>query len=169
MAGWTPAFILMHIRRLCLTLPLCCLALAWLTVGVCLAQESGEGSTTPRLILKAEPVEDVDTAMAEEEEKEPEKKAPLDATWRTQTQARTLTLSIPAPRGQIVDRNGEPLGKQGRSEIAWYDDMSLLPHMFRLLNAWRIDAKLVLLTPLPHTMDRKALCAEAERMIRQAI
>lgn len=30
-------------------------------------------------------------------------------TWETQRLARTYVLSIPAPRGQITDRNGEPL------------------------------------------------------------
>ena len=32
-------------------------------------------------------------------------------TWETQRQARTYTLSIPAPRGQITDRNGKPLAQ----------------------------------------------------------
>lgn len=32
-------------------------------------------------------------------------------TWETQRQARTYTLSIPAPRGQITDRNGRPLAQ----------------------------------------------------------
>jgi penicillin-binding protein 2 len=32
-------------------------------------------------------------------------------TWETQKHARTYLLSIPAPRGQIVDRNGEPLAQ----------------------------------------------------------
>jgi len=32
-------------------------------------------------------------------------------TWETQRQARTFTLSIPAPRGQITDRNGRPLAQ----------------------------------------------------------
>lgn len=32
-------------------------------------------------------------------------------TWETQLQARTFQLSIPAPRGQIVDRNGKPLAQ----------------------------------------------------------
>jgi penicillin-binding protein 2 len=32
-------------------------------------------------------------------------------TWETQRQARTYLLSIPAPRGQIVDRTGEPLAQ----------------------------------------------------------
>ncbi|MDP9291709.1 MAG: penicillin-binding protein 2 [Verrucomicrobiota bacterium] len=32
-------------------------------------------------------------------------------SWETQRQARTYLLSIPAPRGQITDRNGEPLAQ----------------------------------------------------------
>ena len=32
-------------------------------------------------------------------------------TWETQRQARTYTLAIPAPRGQITDRNGQPLAQ----------------------------------------------------------
>lgn len=32
-------------------------------------------------------------------------------TWETQKQARTYTLAIPAPRGQITDRNGRPLAQ----------------------------------------------------------
>ncbi len=41
--------------------------------------------------------------------------APADVgftpTWETQKGARTYLLGIPAPRGQIVDRNGEPLAQ----------------------------------------------------------
>ena len=32
-------------------------------------------------------------------------------TWETQKQARTYLLHIPAPRGQITDRNGAPLDR----------------------------------------------------------
>ncbi len=32
-------------------------------------------------------------------------------TWETQKQARTFSLGIPAPRGQITDRNGRPLAQ----------------------------------------------------------
>ncbi|MEI6351487.1 MAG: penicillin-binding protein 2 [Verrucomicrobiota bacterium] len=35
----------------------------------------------------------------------------LKPTWETQRQARTYLLGIPAPRGQISDRNGEPLAQ----------------------------------------------------------
>lgn len=38
-------------------------------------------------------------------------KMDLKAGWQTQKEARALTMSIPAPRGQIVDRNGIPLAQ----------------------------------------------------------
>ena len=34
------------------------------------------------------------------------------ATWQTQQDARTLLLTVPAPRGQIVDRNGYCLAQR---------------------------------------------------------
>jgi penicillin-binding protein 2 len=51
---------------------------------------------------KALPVENL-SSNPEAEEK---KKGDLSATLLTQKEARTMRLSIPAPRGQIVDRNG---------------------------------------------------------------
>ena len=51
---------------------------------------------------KALPVESV-SAGNEADAKE---KGDLSATLLTQKEARTMRLSIPAPRGQIVDRNG---------------------------------------------------------------
>jgi penicillin-binding protein 2 len=35
----------------------------------------------------------------------------IKPTWETQKQARTYLLDIPAPRGQITDRNGQPLAQ----------------------------------------------------------
>ena len=35
----------------------------------------------------------------------------IKPTWETQKQARTYVLDIPAPRGQITDRNGSPLAQ----------------------------------------------------------
>src|SRR6478735_8880063 len=32
-------------------------------------------------------------------------------TWETQKKARTYVLGIPAPRGQVTDRNGNPLAQ----------------------------------------------------------
>lgn len=45
-----------------------------------------------------------------------EEETTLDATWKTRTEARALTLDIPAPRGQIVDHRGYPLA---HSEVAY--------------------------------------------------
>ncbi len=42
---------------------------------------------------------------------EPQVKPELKAGWQTQKEARTFTLSIPAPRGLIVDRHGVPLAQ----------------------------------------------------------
>lgn len=42
---------------------------------------------------------------------EPAPKKELKAGWRTDPEARTLMLNVPAPRGQIVDRNGVPLAQ----------------------------------------------------------
>ena len=39
------------------------------------------------------------------------KKSNIKAAWETKTEARTLTLKVPAPRGQIIDRNGESLAQ----------------------------------------------------------
>jgi penicillin-binding protein 2 len=35
----------------------------------------------------------------------------LTPSWETQRQAATYSLTIPAPRGQITDRNGVPLAQ----------------------------------------------------------
>ena len=42
---------------------------------------------------------------------------PNEASLFTQKEARTMTLSIPAPRGLILDRNGEPLAQ---SKVVYY-------------------------------------------------
>jgi penicillin-binding protein 2 len=55
-------------------------------------------------VPKAQPVEDTNpNALAK-----PAPPTDLDASWKTQREARSLTLQVPAPRGQIVDRNGVP-------------------------------------------------------------
>lgn len=64
-----------------------------------------------QVALKAQPVEEepketVKPAVPEKED--------LKASWQTQREARALTLSVPAPRGQIVDRHGVPFA-QNRS------------------------------------------------------
>jgi len=57
------------------------------------------------------------TAKALREKSEPEEKGRLGSSIMTRTEARTFTFSIPAPRGQLLDRNGLPLAQ---SKIAHY-------------------------------------------------
>ncbi|MBP6600898.1 MAG: hypothetical protein KA250_03785 [Verrucomicrobiales bacterium] len=45
----------------------------------------------------------------------------IGSTVQTRTEARTFTFSIPAPRGQILDRNGYPLAQ---SKVAYYAAIS---------------------------------------------
>jgi len=70
----------------------------------------GQDVGETKVSLKAEPVVDL-PADAPPKENKPDPKKELVASWKTQSQARTLTLSIPAPRGQIVDRNGIPFAQ----------------------------------------------------------
>jgi penicillin-binding protein 2 len=60
-----------------------------------------------QVALKAQPAE---VLSAGDPSKSVKPAAPfdLDASWKTQREARSLTLQVPAPRGQIVDRNGVP-------------------------------------------------------------
>ena len=81
-----------------------CIAICSSPVGRTIAQDSDKGAAP--LVLKAEPISDEPAAPPKVEPK-----PDLKATWQTQKEARTLILTIPAPRGQIVDRNGVPLAQ----------------------------------------------------------
>lgn len=85
-------------------------------------------------MLAQEPVT-VRAVPAEEEPAEPAPKKDLKAGWKTEKEARTLTVTIPAPRGQIVDRNGVPLAQ---SRVAQY-----LALNFPFLGANATDAQIV--------------------------
>jgi penicillin-binding protein 2 len=65
-------------------------------------------TTQAQVVLKAQPV--VDEPKTEAKPAEPVKQD-LKASWQTQKEARALTLSVPAPRGQIVDRHGVPFAQ----------------------------------------------------------
>jgi len=69
-----------------------------------LAASMVTGRAQSPVAMKALPVED-STFTEEAPKKE------LKAGFRTEKEARTLTLSVPAPRGQIVDRHGVPLAQ----------------------------------------------------------
>jgi len=73
---------------------------------LCLAVQAVSAET--KVVLKAQPV--VETDSKAEKPAVPEKQD-LKASWQTQKEARALTLSVPAPRGQIVDRHGIPFAQ----------------------------------------------------------
>lgn len=94
--------------------------LAALAVAACTCATSARA----QVALKAEPVEETKPDAAPVAPKPPEKKN-LNASWQTQREARTLTLAIPAPRGQIVDRKGVPFAQ---NRMASYLSLNF-PHM----------------------------------------
>ncbi|HEX8312354.1 MAG TPA: penicillin-binding protein 2 [Chthoniobacteraceae bacterium] len=65
-------------------------------------------------------------------------------SWETQKTARTYLLSIPAPRGQIVDRNGAPLAQT------------------------RVSYNLAIAFPTPLTMNERAVLAFAQQQVARA-
>jgi len=52
---------------------------------------------------------------------QPDRPDQLGSSILTRTEARTFTFTIPAPRGQILDRNGYPLAQ---TKVAWYASIS---------------------------------------------
>ncbi|MBX7209400.1 MAG: hypothetical protein K1X78_13870 [Verrucomicrobiaceae bacterium] len=76
--------------------------------AVCISGLRGEEEVpSGKVALKAEPVIEVPTGGAASAEMPvPAPRKDLVGSWKTQSNARILTLSIPAPRGQIVDRHG---------------------------------------------------------------
>ena len=76
------------------------LALMWIVPSVVSAQVAPQG--TP-VVANAAPKQAV--------------KDGLGGSLRVRPDARTMTLSIPAPRGQITDRNGQPFAQ---TKVVWY-------------------------------------------------
>jgi 1-acyl-sn-glycerol-3-phosphate acyltransferase len=67
-------------------------------------------------------------------------------------------------------RNGLPLTRRERPEIAWYGDMDLAPHLAGFLRGGALDARVTFGEPIafdPST-DRKRATAEAEAAVRRA-
>lgn len=64
--------------------------------------------------------------------------------------------------------NGLPLGRRERPRIAWYGDMVLGPHLWRVLKEGRIDVTVSFgpAIPVDATVDRKALALAAEMTVR---
>jgi 1-acyl-sn-glycerol-3-phosphate acyltransferase len=67
-------------------------------------------------------------------------------------------------------RNGLPLTRRDRPEVAWYGDMDLAPHLSGFLTGGPFDARVTWGDPIPFgaTTDRKRATAEAEVAVRRA-
>ena len=79
---------------------------------------------------------------------------------------RLQPLAITYPR-----RNGLPVGRAERPEIAWYGDMDLAPHLALFFQRGPIDVHVVWGQPIPFeaNTDRKAVTAQAEAAVRAAM
>ncbi|GJD44161.1 hypothetical protein AFCDBAGC_2025 [Methylobacterium cerastii] len=79
---------------------------------------------------------------------------------------RLQPLAITYPR-----RNGLPVGRVERPEIAWYGDMDLAPHLALFFEKGPIDVHVVWGQPIAFEAgtDRKAVTAQAEAAVRAAM
>jgi len=79
---------------------------------------------------------------------------------------RLQPLAIAYPR-----RNGLPVVRSERAEIAWYGDMELAPHLAAFVRGGPIDVHVVWGAPIlfENGSDRKAATAAAEAEVRRAL
>lgn len=86
--------------------------------------------------------------------------APMGAAVSAQTLALTYTKIY-----------GLPLCRRGRHLVAWYGDMDLASHAWRLLGLGPIDANIRIGPPIPldQFSDRKALARYAEEKVRSDV
>jgi lyso-ornithine lipid O-acyltransferase len=66
-------------------------------------------------------------------------------------------------------RNGLPLGRREKPEVAWYGDMDLAPHLSQLAARGPLDAVVVWGDPIPFNGDRKQATLAAESAVRHAL
>ena len=79
---------------------------------------------------------------------------------------RLQPLALAYPR-----RNGLPLMRAERPEVAWYGDMDLAPHLLQFVKGGPIDVHVAWGAPIPFeaATDRKAATAQAEASVRTAL
>ncbi len=67
-------------------------------------------------------------------------------------------------------RNGIPLSRHDRPAIAWYGDMTLLPHLWGMVTGGPIDCDIRFAEPIDicPTSNRKVVGRQAERTVRHA-
>ena len=66
---------------------------------------------------------------------------------------------------------GLPMGRRGRPQIAWYGDMDMASHAWKLLGLGPVDAHIRIRPPVPldDFPDRKALARYAEEKVRKDV
>ena len=67
-------------------------------------------------------------------------------------------------------RNGLLLGRMGRADLAWYGEMTMLPHLWSLLCGGPVDCEVVFVQPIAYQRgeNRKVITRRAEQSVRQA-
>lgn len=77
-----------------------------------------------------------------------------------------MPVAIAYPR-----RHGVPLGRLGRSGIAWYGDMELLPHLWDLVCRGGIECEVTYGAPIrfDQESDRKAVARQTEVAVRRLL
>jgi 1-acyl-sn-glycerol-3-phosphate acyltransferase len=65
-------------------------------------------------------------------------------------------------------RHGVPLGRRGRSEVAWYGDTDLLPHLWALVTRGGVDCDVTVGAPIhfDRSSDRKLVARQTEAAVR---
>ena len=86
--------------------------------------------------------------------------APMGANVSVQTLALTYTRL-----------HGLPLGRRGRPQVAWYGDMDMASHAWKLLGLGPLDADIRIGPPVPldDFPDRKALARYTETKVRNDV
>lgn len=81
----------------------------------------------------------------------------------------TMSVRLQPLAITYVRRNGLPITRRDRPEIAWYGDMDLAPHLAAFLRAGPVDARIAWGAPILFGPDshRKEATAEAEAAVRR--
>jgi 1-acyl-sn-glycerol-3-phosphate acyltransferase len=68
-------------------------------------------------------------------------------------------------------RHGLPLGRLGRSAVAWYGDTELLPHLWTLVTRGGVDCEVTYGAPIrfDRRSDRKIVARETEAAVRRLV
>jgi 1-acyl-sn-glycerol-3-phosphate acyltransferase len=68
-------------------------------------------------------------------------------------------------------RHGLPLGRLGRSEVAWYGDTALVPHLWMLVTRGGVDCEVTYGAPIRFERgnDRKAVARQTEAAVRRLV